>query len=62
MGCGCRGSASAAVTAAAITFHYVVDADGAYTGRRYTSLLAADTYARSIGGSVVREQPVVAPG
>lgn len=57
--CGCNGGAltpEGALAAAGQTFHYVM-LDGNYTGRRFTSILAAGEYASSVGGSTQTEAP-----
>lgn len=56
--CGCNGtiSAESGLAAAQQVFHYVY-LNEVYTGRRFSSILAADEYARSIGGSTSPEPP-----
>lgn len=55
MGCGCRknkaNDARRAVDAAS-RLTYEVDLNGKPTGRRFTSLISAQTYANKIGGEV----------
>ena len=54
MGCGCRknrGNDSRRATTPVGT--YQVWRNGTYTGRAFTSLVSAETYAASIGGEVV---------
>lgn len=45
-------SVAAAAQAGAGTVHEVVKSDGAPSGRRFTSLVAAARYAQAIGGTV----------
>jgi hypothetical protein len=57
--CGCRKNKTsdtrAALDAATRTY-YEVWLNGTFTGRRYTSLVQATTYANKIGGNVVTTQ------
>lgn len=58
MGCGCRKNkrtSDARVIAAdsASRLTYEVWRDGAYTGRSFTSLVTATSYARRINGDVI---------
>lgn len=59
MPCGCRSKKSndtrAALDAATRTY-YEVHLNGTFTGRRYTSLVQAQSYATRIGGTVITTQ------
>lgn len=55
MGCGCRSKKandSRAITAAS-SLRYQVFRNGVYTGRSFTSLVAATKFAKKVGGEVV---------
>ena len=59
MGCGCRKNKTndtrTALDAATRTYHEVW-LNGTYTGRRFTSLIQATSYATRVGGTVVTSQ------
>lgn len=60
MACGCRKrkagesafNASAGVQAGSQVYHEVFREDGTSTGRRFDSLISAQRYANSIGGTI----------
>ena len=59
--CGCRknktnDTRTAKALDAATRTYYEVHLNGAFTGRRYTSLVQAQAYANRIGGTVVTSQ------
>ena len=58
MPCGCRKNKSndARALDAATRTYYEVHLNGAFTGRRFTSLIQAQNYANRIGGTVVTSQ------
>lgn len=52
MGCGCRKNKTVTTTLATNATGYQVFKNGVYTGRQFTSLIAAQTYASRIDGEV----------
>jgi len=52
MGCGCRKNRTVQTTVTPNATGYQVYRNNTYTGRQFTSLAAAQTYAIRIGGEV----------